>query len=73
MKDAANSITCTIIKPNNIINIKRALGFCDERNKYIIPDGELDDGPSFPLIHFSVYTYQVRCEKHVIIPNEPYL
>ena len=30
IKDAAQSITCNPIKPNNIIHMKRALVFCDE-------------------------------------------
>ena len=53
--------------------MKRALGFCDECPKCIIPDKGLYDGPNDPLIHFSVYTYQGRCAKHGIIPNGPTL
>ena len=30
IQDAAQCITCLPIKPNNIIHIKCALGFCDE-------------------------------------------
>ena len=29
-KDASHCISCTPIKPNNIIHIKCALGFCDD-------------------------------------------
>ena len=42
-------------------------------SKCIIPDYKLDDGPNAPLIHFSVYTYQGRCENNGIIPNGPSL
>ena len=52
-----------------MINIKRALGFCDEFLKYTITNEKLDYGPYDSLIHFSVYTYQGRCAKHGIIPN----
>ena len=38
---------------------------------YIIPDEELDDGPNAPLIHFSVYTYQLRYAKYGILTNGP--
>ena len=58
IKDAAQCISCTPIKPNNIIYMKWALGFFDEFIDYIIPDEEVDDGPNASLIHFSVYTYQ---------------
>ena len=36
-------------------------------------DEELYDGLNAPLIHFSVYTYQGRGAKHVIITNGPNL
>ena len=42
--------------------MKCTLGFCDEFPKYIIPDEELYNEPNYSLIHFSVYTYQERCE-----------
>ena len=44
--------------------------FCDEFPKCILPDEELYDGSNYPLIHFSVYTYQGICENHFIIPKE---
>ena len=47
--------------------------FFDECTEYIIMDEELYDGPYYLLIHFSVYKYQGRCEKHGIIPNGPTL
>ena len=50
-----------------------ALFFSDECPKYIIPDEELDGEPNSPLISFSVYTYQIRCEKNGILPNGPFL
>ena len=50
-----------------------ALFFSDECPKYIIPDKELDCGPNYPIVRSSVYTHQVRCAKHGIIPNEPTL
>ena len=52
-----------------MIIIKCALVFfyeCPENN---IPDEELDDGSSDPIIHFSVYTYQGRCVKNETSPN----
>ena len=73
IKNAAQCISCTPIKPKNIINIKFALGFCADFPKYNIPDEELDDGTNYSLIHFSVYTYQGRRTKHGIMPNGPTL
>ena len=49
--------------------MKCSLCFSDECTHYIINYEELYDGPNDPLIHFSFFTYQGRCEKHVIIPN----
>ena len=69
IKDVAQYIICLPIKPNNMINIKYVLVFCDECTEYNIPNEELDDDPNTSLIHFSVYTYQGRCETHGIIPN----
>ena len=40
-------------------------------SEYNIPDEELDDGHNDSLKHFSVCTYQGRCETHGIIPNGP--
>ena len=45
--------------------MKYDLGFCGEFPNYIITDEELDDGPNAPLINFSDYTYQLRCEKMI--------
>ena len=73
VKYAAHCISCTAIKPKNIINMKCALGFCYECSEYILPDEELDDGQNDSLVHFSVYTHQLRCAKHSIIPNIPTL
>ena len=61
-KYADQCISCNTIKPKNII-----LGFCDKFHQYNIPDEELYDRPNYPLIYFSVYTYQAICEKHGII------
>ena len=44
--------------------------FFNECPEYIDPDEELYDFSNDPLIHFSVYTYQLRCTKHGTIPNE---
>ena len=38
IKDAAQCISYTPIKPKNIMNMKYALGFCHECTKYIITD-----------------------------------
>ena len=73
IKDVAQCIYWTPIKPNNIIHMNCDLTFFDYFPKCIIPDEELDDGLNDPLIHFSVYTFQVRCLKHGIIPNVPTL
>ena len=73
IKYSDKTITCTNIKPNNIIHMKCNLGFSDKYPKYIIPDKKLYDGPNYPLIHFSVYTYQGRWAKHGTIPNRPSL
>ena len=56
-----------------MINIKCDLGFCDNFPEYKINDEELYYGPSYPLIHLSVYTYKIICAKHGIIPNGPTL
>ena len=72
IKDAAQSITCTPIKPNNIIHMNNDFGFCNECIKYMIPYEELDYIPNAPLINFSVYNYQGICAKHGIIPNGQY-
>ena len=40
-KEADHYIACIPVKPNNMINIKCALGFCDECNEYNIIDEEL--------------------------------
>ena len=45
--------------------------FCDECPEYIIPDEEVNDAPNDLLMNFSVYNYQRRCPKHVIITNGP--
>ena len=71
IKDADQCITCLHIKPNNMVHIKCALGFCDKFPEYNISDEELYDGPNSPIIHFRVYTYQVRCATHGIITNGP--
>ena len=42
--------------------MKRDLVLCDECPNYIIPGEEVYFIPNYPLIHFSVYTYQVICE-----------
>ena len=55
-KHAAHTITCTPIKPDNIINMKCDLGFCEKFTNYIITDEELDDVPNAQLIHYNVYT-----------------
>ena len=39
----------------------------------MISDEELGNVPNAPLINISVHTYQGRCEKNGIIPNEPTL
>ena len=54
-----------------MIHIKFDSSFCDEFLEYNIIDEEIYDGPNSLLIHFSVYTYQGRCETHVIVPNGP--
>ena len=41
--------------------------------EYNIPDEELDDVKNYSLINIIVYTYQVRCATHGIIPNGPSL
>ena len=69
IKYKTQCISYTTIKPDNIIHMKCALVFCDECPKYIITDEELDYGTNDLLINLSVYTYQVICEKHGIIPN----
>ena len=38
IKYSAQWISCTTIKPNNIIHMKCALDFCDKFPKYIIPE-----------------------------------
>ena len=38
IKYSGQWIFCTPVKPNNIINIKCALVFCDKCLEYIIPD-----------------------------------
>ena len=58
-------------KTKNSININCALVFCDECPVYNIPDEELYYGPNNPLIYFSVYTYQRRCENNGMIQNGP--
>ena len=47
--------------------------FLNERPDYIFIDEELDYGPNYSLIHLSVYTYQVICATHGIIPYGPNL
>ena len=69
IKYAYQCISFTTIKPDNIINTKFDLDFCDECTKFIIPYEELYYVPNNPLLHFSVYTYQRRCAKHGIIPK----
>ena len=54
-----------------MIHIKFDSSFCDEFLEYNITNEEIDYGPNALLIHFSVYTYQGRCETHVIVPNGP--
>ena len=71
IKYADNCITCILIKPNNIIHIKCASGFCDEYTDYNITNEGLDDEPKASIFHFSEYTYQGRCATHGIIPNRP--
>ena len=66
-------ISCTTIKPKDIIHIKRALDFFYECTEYIILDEELDDRLNSPLIHFNVYTNKGKCEKYGIITNGPTL
>ena len=66
-------ISCTPIKPNNIIHMKCALDLCDEFLEYIIPDEDLYNRPNSPLFDLSVYTCQGVCAKHGIIPNVPTL
>ena len=73
VKDADQCILYTPIKPNIIIHMECALGFCNECPKYIIPDEKLDDRSNSPLVHFSVYTYQGRCAKYGIIKHVPTL
>ena len=73
IKDADQCISCTYIKPENIIKIKCDLGFCDECPKCIIPDEELDYVTNASFIHFSVYTYKGRFANHGITPNVPTL
>ena len=73
IKHASRCISCSPIKPKNIIHIKSDLVFCDECTDHIITDEELYGVPNYQLIYFSVYTYQVRCAKHGIITNGPNL
>ena len=47
--------------------------FLNECPKYIIPDEEIYCGTNYPLICFTIYTYQGSCEKHDMIPNGPSL
>ena len=70
-KNVGQCISCTNIKPNNIINTKCYLYFCDECTKHIIPDEELDDGPNTSFINLGVYKHQLICAKHGIIINWP--
>ena len=58
IKDADQCITCLLMKPNNMIHIKYALGFCGACPECNIPDEELDDVPNVSSINFSVYTCQ---------------
>ena len=69
IKVAAQCISCNHIKPKNIIHMKCSLGFCCECPTYIGPDEEPNYGPNDPFVHFVVYTYQVICVKHGMIPN----
>ena len=45
--------------------------FCDKNSGCNITEEELDDGPNASRINFSLFTYQVRCTTHNIIPNGP--
>ena len=65
IKDAVQCISCTTIKPNNMIHINCALSICDECSKFITTGKELNDVPNSQLIHFGVYTYQGKCENMV--------
>ena len=67
IKDAVWCITFLHIKPNNMILIKCALGFCDESQEYNIPNEELYDRPMTQK-SFGIYTYICRCVTHGIIP-----
>ena len=73
LKDAAPFIRSNLIKPENIINMKCDLCFCDEFPNCIIPDEKLDDGTNNPLVYFGIYTYQGIFSNYGIIPNGPYL
>ena len=70
IKDTSQCITCIDIKPNNMVHVRFDLSFCDEFPEYNVPSEELDDVPNASIIHFSVYTYQGRCETRGIVPNE---
>ena len=73
IRDAYQCITCPNIKPNNMVNIKCDLSFCDAFPECNITDEELYDGQNDSLIHFSVYTHQVICVTHGVIKNGPSL
>ena len=71
IKIAAQFMSCTPIKPNNIINMKCTLGFCNEFTEYNIPDEEIQYGPKATLFPLSFYPDQERCAKYGIILNGP--
>ena len=51
------------IKPNNRINIKCSLGFCDELPKYKITDKELDDRKMILYPFWCIYLSRKMCNK----------
>ena len=71
IKDAAHCTISLSLTTKNIINIKCALGFCNEFPDYNTPDEELDAGPNYSIIHVSIYNYQGRCATYGVIPNGP--
>ena len=64
-KDSAQFITCITIKPNNVIYIKCALGFCYECPECNKPDKELDYGPNASMIHL-VYIHIKEDVQHMV-------